>query len=294
MSMKKAGILTAFWVSLALLFGIAVYFFVLWQQDTYLVSGKTIPSAVFAKTIFFDFITAYLVEEVLSVDNMFVFIILFSFFKIESRYQHRVLFYGILGAIVFRAIFILLAAYLLHFTWILWVFGAFLLWTGIKVLTTNDDHSPTEGPIIRFLQKRLPLTKELHGDNFFVKQNGKWLATPLFLALCAVELSDLTFAVDSIPAVVAITKEPFIMYSSNIFAILGLRSMYFLLAGMMPMFHYFKYGLGLILIFIAFKMTLIHHFAPDFPSYVSLIVIIVILVSSLVASLVFPKTKKIE
>lgn len=289
MTLKKAALLTAFWTSLALIFAVSLYFRVLNEKDFYIIKDSILESNVVAKSVFIDFITAYLVEETLSVDNMFVFIILFSFFKIENKYQHRVLFYGIIGAIVFRAIFIAIAAYLVNFTWILWVFGIFLFWTGFKVLTSSNDENPTEGRAIKFLQKFLPLTDKLHGEKFFVKEGSRWVGTPLFLTLCAVEISDLTFAVDSIPAVVAITKEPFIMYSSNIFAILGLRSMYFLLAALMPKFHYFKYGLGIILIFISLKMTIIHYLFPNFPSILSLAIILTILIGSIILSWLFPK-----
>jgi len=203
-----------------------------------------------------EFLTGYLIEKSLSVDNIFVFVLLFSFFKVPEQYRHKVLFWGVLGALIMRAGFIAAGAVLIEkFHWIIYVFGAFLVFTGYKMLKKKtEDMHPENNPLVRWFVKRGKVTSDYHGNKFFVHINGQKLATPLFLCLLSVEFTDLIFAVDSIPAIFAITKDPFIVYTSNVFAILGLRSLYFALEGIITRFPYLRYGLALILIFIGLKM----------------------------------------
>lgn len=203
-----------------------------------------------------QFFTGYLIERALSIDNIFVFLVLFNYFSVEPRYQYRVLFWGILGALIMRGALIAMGVALIsRFAWILYVFGAFLVWTGFKLwFHKAEDIHPEHNPVLRWVRKYVPLTKEYHGQKFFVRREGIWRATPMFLVLVVVETTDLAFALDSIPAIFAITKDPFIIYSSNVFAILGLRALYFLLAGAMPYFRYLNAGLSAVLIFIGVKM----------------------------------------
>lgn len=275
-SVKEALKWSAFWIFLALIFNVVVYF---WQ-------GK-VPAL--------DFLTGYVVEKALSVDNVFVFAVIFKYFKVRPEYQYRVLFFGILGALVMRAIFIFAGIALLQkFEWMFYVFGAFLILTGIKMLFKNDN--PEEGLknnfLVRVFKKFFRVTDKIEGEQFWIKKDGHWWATPLFIVLLVVEFTDLVFAVDSIPAILAITQDPFIVYTSNVFAILGLRSLYFALAGMMNQFHYLHYGLSSILIFIGIKMLLAQHY--HLPTFVSLGVIISILVISVGASLLLPQNKNLN
>ena len=228
-----------------------------------------------------EFLTGYLIEKSLSVDNIFVFVLLFSFFKVPEQYRHRVLFWGVLGALLMRAGFIAAGAVLIEkFHWIIYVFGAFLVFTGYKMLKKKtEDMHPEDNPLVRWFVKRGKVTSDYHGKKFIVRINGQKLATPLFLCLLSVEFTDLIFAVDSIPAIFAITKDPFIVYTSNVFAILGLRSLYFALEGIITRFPYLRYGLALILIFIGLKMLAVDFY--KMPVVVSLSVIAVILVVSI-------------
>lgn len=237
---KAAISWTGVWVVLALIFNGWIYYHM----------GE--KSAI-------EFFTGYLIEKSLSVDNIFVFILLFSFFKVPEEYQHRVLFWGVIGALVLRAIFIAVGAVLIaKFHWIIYLFGAFLVFTGYKMFKKSaTDMHPENNPLVRWFIKRGRVTNEYHGKKFFVNINGKKLATPLFLCLLSIEFTDLIFAVDSIPAIFAITKDPFIVYTSNVFAILGLRSLYFALGGIISKFPYLRYGLAIILVFIGCKMLLI-------------------------------------
>lgn len=228
-----------------------------------------------------EFLTGYLIEKSLSVDNIFVFVLLFSFFKVPEQYRHRVLFWGVLGALLMRAGFIAAGAVLIEkFHWIIYVFGAFLVFTGYKMLKKKtEDMHPEDNPLVRWFVKRGKVTSDYHGKKFFVHINGQKLATPLFLCLLSVEFTDLIFAVDSIPAIFAITKDPFIVYTSNVFAILGLRSLYFALEGIITRFPYLRYGLALILIFIGLKMLAVDVY--KMPVVVSLAVIATILLTSI-------------
>ncbi len=238
-TVKEALIWSAVWIVLALAFNVFVYY-------------------DFGKQKAIEFLTGYILEKSLSVDNIFVFVLLFSYFKVPSEYQHKVLFWGVLGALILRAILIAVGALMIaKFHWIIYVFGAFLVFTGFRMAKQNDeDIHPEDNFLIRFFKKIIPVTNEYHDEKFFVKLDGKKFATPLFIVLLAIEFTDLVFAFDSIPAIFAVTSDPFIVYTSNIFAILGLRSLYFALAGVIHKFHFLKIGLSMILIFIGMKMLI--------------------------------------
>jgi tellurite resistance protein TerC len=266
-SIKEALLWSAVWITLALAFNTWVYFEMGWQKAT-------------------EFFTGYVVEKSLSVDNLFIIAVLFTFFGVPAIYQHKILFWGIFGALVMRALMIAAGAALLtNFAWITYVFAGILFFTGIKMLVGTDEAIDFEKNItIRLLRKVMPLTKDFHGDKFFVKQGAKWAATPMFAVLICVEFTDLIFAVDSIPAIFAITQDTFIVYTSNVFAILGLRSLYFALSGILPYFHFLKYGLGVILCFVGAKMALAHT-TWKLDSMVSLGVITGILAITILASI---------
>lgn len=275
-SVKEAALWSVVWIGLALLFNAGIYFF--WDR---LVPGSTYsnPEAALA------FFTGYLIEKSLSVDNIFVFVLIFSYFAVPAAYQHRVLFWGILGALVMRAILIAVGAALLkEFHWIIYVFGAFLIFTGIKMARhRNEELHPERNPIVRLFRRLMPVSDQYEGEKFFIRRAGKLVATPLFLVLLMVESTDLVFAVDSIPAIFAVTSDPFLVYTSNVFAILGLRSLYFVLAGIMHKFHYLKLGLSVVLSFVGLKMVLVDIY--KIPTGVSLGVIASILTIAIVASL---------
>jgi len=239
-----------------------------------------------------EFTAGYLIEYALSVDNLFVFLLIFNYFAVPPGLQHRALFWGILGAILLRGGFILAGAALLaKFAWMIFVFGAFLVYTGIKLLFVGDDEmDPGNNAVVRFCQRFLRVTAEYHGHHFFVRQAAKLVATPLFLVLVVIDVIDVVFAVDSIPAVFAITRDPFIAFSSNIFAVLGLRSLYFLLAAFMGRFHYLKYALGIVLAFVGVKMLLSDYWHPSIG--LPLAIIAGVLVASVVASVVFPPSRE--
>lgn len=232
-----------------------------------------------------EFFTGYLIEYSLSVDNIFVFIIILTYFSISPAHQHRVLFWGILGALIMRGTFIATGALLLQlFHWVIYVFGAFLVFTGFKMFT-NEETSvhPEDNPVIKLLRRFMPVTAEFDGQRFFIKRQGKWAATPLFVVLLVIESTDLIFAVDSVPAIFAVSQDPFIVYTSNVFAILGLRSLYFLLAGVMDLFIYLRYGLGVVLGFVGVKMLLADIY--KIPIGLSLAAVAGILAISIIASL---------
>lgn len=291
---KEAATWSVIWISLALLFGFALWQYAGWklpQDPRLLAAGMTAGEAAqLADRTALEFLTGFVIEKSLSVDNIFVFVVVFSYFAIPAKYQHRVLFYGILGALVFRIIFISLGAALMQFHWVIWVFGAFLILTGIKILFASEKPiEPDKNPIIRLLRRVLPVTPALEGDKFLLRKAGVWHATPLFVALVFIELSDIVFAVDSVPAIFAITKEPLIVFTSNVFAILGLRALYFLLAGVMHKFWALKYGLGVILVFVGLKMIWLNEaFGGKFPVTWSLGIIAGILAAAVAASLMIP------
>ena len=269
-SMKEAGVMVAAWISLALLFGGAIW----------LTEGPRHA---------LEFYTGYVLEYSLSIDNMFVFIMIFGAFAIPNHLQPKALIWGILGAVILRFIFIFLGVKLISmFAWTIYVFGALLVFTAAKMLFQKEDEKfdPENSAALKILKKFMPIKTDYHGDNFFVLENAKRYATPLFAAVLVIEMSDLIFAVDSIPAVLSITQDTFLVYSSNIFAIIGLRSLYFLLSGMAGRFPYLKYGISVILLFVGIKMIISHHF--KIPVVVSLGVIVGILTISILASKFFP------
>ena len=270
-TLKESLTWTAVWIALALVFNAGVWHFY--------GSGKAL-----------EFFTGYLIEKSLSVDNVFVFALLFSYFAVPPLYQHKVLFWGILGALVMRAVMIALGAVLIaKFAWIIYVFGGFLILTGIKMIVKREEEiHPENNPVVKWFKKLMPVTPDYRGDKFFVRENGLRMATPLFVVLLLVEVSDLIFAVDSIPAIFAVTTDPFIVYTSNVFAILGLRSLYFALAGVIDKFHYLKIGLGVVLSFVGVKMLLAHT-AWKIDTLVSLGVIATTLAIAAVASLARPQ-----
>jgi tellurite resistance protein TerC len=277
---KEAIIWTIVWISLAMLFSLCISLFIY-------------PEAHLAKTKTLEFLTGYVIEYSLSVDNIFVFILIFSYFKVEEKYQHRVLFWGILGALIMRASFIFAGVALIkRFHWIVIIFGGFLVFTGIRMLFQKDNSvDPDKNPIVRFFRRFLPVTTTTHKERLFIKQNRRLYATPLFLVLMIIESSDLIFAVDSIPAILAISKDTFIVYTSNIFAILGLRSLYFAVAGIMGYFRYLKIGLSFILTFVGLKM-LLAFFNLEIPILLSLVIIISILVVSILSSVIISPMEK--
>ena len=258
-------------------------------------------AAIFAVVIFFwhgrtpalEFVTGYVIELSLSVDNLFVFLLIFRFFQVPAIHQHKVLFWGILGALIMRAIFIAAGVSLIQrFHWIIYAFGAFLVYSGIKLFFQEEaEIHPEKNPVLRLFRRSVPVTKDYVGNRFFVRSAGLY-ATPLFVVLLVVETTDLLFAVDSIPAILAITRDAFIVYTSNVFAILGLRSMYFALAGMMEMFRYLHYGLSLVLISVGAKMLLSHYF--EIPTPVALAAVAGVLAISVIASMANPKKKAAE
>jgi tellurite resistance protein TerC len=272
--LKEALIWSGIWIALALLFALGVYF---WYGPQ--------PAL--------EFLTGYLIEKSLSVDNIFVFVLIFSYFKVPALYQHKVLFWGILGALVMRAIFIFAGIALLQrLHWIIYVFGALLILTGIKMAMEKDKEiHPDKNPVLRLFRRLVPVTEDYHVDHFFVRRFGHYAATPLFVVLLVVETTDIIFAVDSIPAILAITVDPFLVYTSNVFAILGLRALYFALAGVMQLFHYLHYGLSAILVFVGAQMLLADVY--KLPIGVALGVIAGILLISVIASVMRPRQKDV-
>ncbi len=269
LSMTEAAGWSTFWFSLALLFGGGMW---LWMDHSFATNARLLavpgfdPSAA-AHELGVAYLTGLIVEKALAIDNLFVFLLVFSTFSIPARLQHRVLALGILGALVFRAIFVGLGAWLMQFHTVVIVFGALLVFTGLKIVFAEEKHTDLEdNRMLKAMRRVLPVTDSLQGNAFFVRQAGGWAVTPLFMALAFIELSDIIFAVDSVPAIFAITHEPFIVFTSNVFALLGLRSMYFLLANVADRFVYLKYGLGAVLIFVGFKMVWLNHaFGGKFP-----------------------------
>lgn len=270
---KKALLMSAFWIGLAAAFAIFIH---QWMGP--------------AKAL--EFVTGYLLEEALSVDNLFVFILLFAYFKVPQEQEKTVLFWGIIGALIMRGTFILGGVALVQrFHWILYIFGLFLIYTGIQLMLGGDEENdPSQNIVLKFCRRFLPLTDSYEGGRFITRRAGKLFFTPLFVVLLVVETTDILFAVDSIPAILAITRDSFIVYTSNVFAILGLRSLYFALAGMMKLFHYLNYGLSVVLIFIGVKMLLPERY--HVPTWIALVVIAGVLAISVAASLLFPRKEE--
>lgn len=309
---KEAATWTGIWVLLAMLFGLLLRFRAEWVHGIGSLSdllayaqGTSIATAiegldfaqaleVYRKEIFSQYLAGYFLEESLSIDNIFVMIMIFVSFGIDKRYYHRILFWGILGAIVMRFLFIFaLGAVVEKFSWVLAIFGVILIWSGIKMFRDKGDEAidTANHPVVRFLSRYFPVTREVEGHNFFIKKDGRRLITPLFVVLMVIEFSDIIFAVDSIPAVFSVTTDTFIVYFSNIFAIMGLRSLFFLLSNVKDMFWLLSYGLGLLLCFIGVKMIGHEFFGLEITTLVSLLVILGILVGSVTFSLIFPQKK---
>ncbi|HEY3770758.1 MAG TPA: TerC family protein [Candidatus Angelobacter sp.] len=267
---KQALLMSAFWVALAVGFAIFIHH--------WLGTAKAL-----------EFTTGYLLEEALSVDNLFVFILLFAYFKVPPEEEKTVLFWGIIGALFMRGIFIWAGVELIErFHWIIYVFGAFLIWTGFQLMRgASKRKDPSKNIVLKFFRRVLPISESYEGTRFFVRTAGKFFVTPLFLVLLVIETTDIIFATDSIPAILAITRDPFIVYTSNVFAILGLRSLYFALAGLMKLFHYLNYGLSIVLMFIGARMLLPDKY--DIPTWMALIVVAGMLTVSVLASVLFPK-----
>jgi TerC family integral membrane protein len=290
---REAAVWSAVWVALALAFGYGIYHYARWAlpQDPRLAGVPAPDVDAVAWTTALEYLTGFVVEKTLSVDNVFIFVLIFSYFAIPAKYQHRILFCGIVGALAFRSVFIALGSLLLQFQWIGWVFGALLVFTGLKILVAPQRGlEPERNPVIRLFRRLVPATSELHGQRFFVRLGGVWHATPLFVALLFVELTDIIFAIDSVPAIYALTDEPLIVFTSNVLAILGLRALYFLLAGVVDRFHTLKYGLGLVLIFVGLKMALLNDwYGGKFPIGWSLLIIGGLIGASVLASLWWPR-----
>jgi TerC family integral membrane protein len=278
-SFRESVTWSVVWVATALAFN---YGFYLYAAGTF---GPELGAQ-----LAFEFLTGYIVEKSLAIDNIFVFVLVFAYFGIPAMYQHRVLFYGIIGALIFRAVFIAIGAALMQYHAIVLVFGAFLLVTGVKMLWTPDRKvEPDKNALVRLFRRLVPVSPHLHGQRFVVRLDGRWHATPLLVALLFLEMSDIIFAVDSVPAIFAISREPLVVFTSNVFAILGLRAMYFMLAGAIQRFHLLKYGLAFILIFVGLKMVWLNDlFGGKFPIGLSLTIIGVLLAGSMVASLAWP------
>ena len=275
-SLKESLAWSAVWVALALAFNYGLY---LYAQSKF-------PDEV-AYRVALEFLTGYLVEKSLAVDNIFVFVLVFGYFAVPLKYQHRVLFYGIIGALIFRAGFIALGSVLMQYKAVVILFGVILIASGIKMMAApKKGIEPGKNPVIRLFRRLVPVTEQSHGQSFFVRLSGRLHATPLFVALLFLELSDVIFAVDSVPAIFAITREPLLVFTSNVFAILGLRAMYFLLAGAIERFHLLAYGLALILVFVGLKMVWLNEaFGGKFPIEWSLGIIAALLAGAIVASL---------
>ncbi len=292
-SFKEALTWSVIWIAMALGFNFLLYQYALWKfpQDARLVNLPGFDPSAAASQVSLEFLTGYVIEKSLSVDNIFVFVVIFTYFAVPAIYQHRVLFYGIIGAFIFRAIFISMGSVLMQYHWVIWVFGAFLILTGAKMMFASEKEiEPEKNLLIRLFKRFMPVTDQMHGKRFFVRLDKVWHATPLFIALLFLELTDVIFAVDSVPAIFAVTKEPMIVFTSNIFAILGLRAMYFMLAGAVDKFHLLKYGLAVVLIFVGLKMVWLNDwYEGKFPITLSLGIISGVIFASVLLSLWLPK-----
>jgi len=271
--LKESLFWSAVWIVVALLFNAVIYF---WRGTD----------------VALQFLTGYLIERSLSVDNLFVFLLIFNYFRVPSAYQYKVLFWGILGALIMRAIFIAAGVTLINmFHWMIYVFGAFLVIIAVKIAFEKEKEiHPENNPVLKLFRKLMPVTNTYADDRFFIKKAGKTFATPMFIVLLVIETTDVIFAVDSIPAILAITTDPFIVYTSNVFAILGLRALYFALAGAMELFHYLNIGLAVILAFVGVKMLISNFY--EIPITIALGVVILTLAASILASLMFPQQQK--
>lgn len=294
-SLKESVAWFVIWVSLAFVFcvGLWLYSKATFEHSARLMAVPGFNPQAAADRVTLEFLTGYVVEMALSVDNLFVFIVIFQFFGINKLMQHRVLFYGILGALFFRALFISIGTALIQYHIVVVIFGISLIYTGFKVMFAGDaEIDPEKNRTLKFLKRWIPISAKLHGDHFFAIEKGKRVATPLFICLCMVELSDIVFAFDSVPAVLGISREPLVVFTSNVFAILGLRNMYFLLSEVVDSFWLLKYGVGIVLIFVGAKMVYLNQlFGGHFPVHVSLCIVLGLLIGSVLLSLVFKKKK---
>jgi tellurite resistance protein TerC len=289
---REAAGWTTVWVSLGLAFNVGLYFYArgAFASDPRLaIPGFDTDAA--AGQVALEFLTGYLIEYALSVDNIFVFVLVLGYFAVPAAFQHRVLFYGILGALVFRAIFIALGSVLIQFHWVLYLFGAFLIVTGVKLaLSSESNVDPERNLLLRLLRRLMPITPGFRGQRFFAREGARLHATPLLVALVALEATDIVFAIDSVPAIYGVTREPFIVFTSNIFAILGLRSLYFLLGGAVEKFHLLRYGLAAVLVFVGMKMVWLDEwYGGKFPIALSLAIIASVIGASITVSLLAPR-----
>lgn len=293
---KEASLWTLFWISLALVFNYGLYKYSLdvFSTNEKFLSLPNFDPLLQAKNIALEFLTGFVVEKSLAIDNIFIFALVFSYFKIPKVYQQRILFWGIFGALLFRGIFIGMGSILMEYKWIVITFGALLILTGVKMFIAGTETQKLENnSMVKFLKKIFRIYPHIESQNFFIKQNGVLYVTPLFLALVFLELSDIIFALDSVPAIFALTKEPLIVFTSNIFAILGLRSMYFMLIGVLERFTYIKYGLASVLIFVGIKMTYLNEaFGGKFPISWSLSIIATLLSGSIIVSILVDQKKR--
>ncbi len=294
-SIREAAKFSVLWISLALVFNVLLYFYArsAFAADPRLLAMPGFDPGAAAWRVALEFLAGYIVEYTLSVDNMFVFVVIFSYFRVPSVYQHRVLFYGILGALVFRAVFIALGSVLLAYHWVIMVFGALLIYTGFKMLSHDPGTmAPDQNLLVRLTRRWMPVLELFDGKHFFSRVDGRWHATPLFLALMAIEMSDIVFAIDSVPAIFALTREPLIVFTSNVFAILGLRSLYFVLAGAVARFTLLRFGLAGVLMFIGLKMIWLNEaWGGHFPIGWSLAIIGLLVGGSIAASLLVDQRK---
>lgn len=297
-SFKESSIWTTVWIGLAFVFGYLFYQYSFWKftTDPRYLSIPDFDGALAAKNAAMEYFTGFIIEKSLAIDNIFIFAIVFGYFGIPKKYQHRVLFWGILGALLFRAIFIALGSVLMQYKWVVIFFGALLILTGFKMFFAGSQTQDLENNfLVKQLKKFFRVHPKIEGEKFFIKKDGLTYVTPMFLALIFIEFTDIIFAVDSVPAIFALTKEPFIVFTSNIFAILGLRSMYFMLSGFMDKFSLIKYGLAGVLIFVGLKMVYLNEaFGGKFPISWSLSIICVLIGSSVVASLFYEKRLKLK
>src|SRR6185369_8080781 len=295
---REAATWSVVWITLSLIFNFLLYKYALWKfpQDPRLMAIPGFDPNAEAWRVSLEFLTGYVIEKSLSVDNIFVFVMVFSYFAIPPKYQHRVLFYGILGAIIFRAIFVAMGAALMQYHMVVIFFGVFLIFTGIKIIVAKEKSpDPGRNLLVRLLRFAFPVTKDLQGPKFITRENGRLFVTPLLVALVFLEATDILFAVDSVPAIFAFTKEPLIVFTSNIFAILGLRALYFMLAGAVEKFYLLRYGLGAVLVFVGLKMAWFNsYFDGGFPIALSLAFIGVMIGLSIALSLLFPRRSTTE
>lgn len=291
-SIRDATIVALSWFGLALIFNVVLYVLTLWHvksDPTIALALASTPEELARKTAL-EFLSGYLLEKSLAVDNLFVFLVIFRFFSVAPEYQQRVLFYGLFGAIVLRAIFIGIGAVVMDIPLVVIFFGLFLMYQGIQVLKGKDPEiHPERNKVLRFLNRFLPVSKTIEGERFFTKEQGRWMVTPLFVTLLFVEITDVMFAFDSVPAIFGLTREPMVVFTSNIFAVIDLRALYFLLAAFIARFHYLNYGLSFVLIFIGAKMAIFDELLHiRLPTEISLILVLGLIIGSIVLSLVKP------